>query len=46
MYNAKGDNEQLGGLINTRGITNKNFHDMLEILLVFDSPYTLILGVT
>lgn len=26
IYNAKGDNEQLGGLSNTQGITNKNFH--------------------
>lgn len=33
-----------GAWLILEGITNKNFHDMLEILLVFDSPYTLILG--
>lgn len=44
FYNAKGDNEQLGGLVNTQVVTNKNFHEMLEILLVFDSPYTLTLA--
>ena len=43
-HNAKGDDKQLGGLVNTQGITNKNFHDMLEILLIFDSPYTLALA--
>lgn len=42
IYNAKGDKKQLGGLFNTQGITNKNFHDMLE--MVFDSPYTLTLA--
>ena len=44
IYNAKGDNKVLGGLVNTNGITNKNFYDMIEILLVFDSPYTLTLA--
>lgn len=44
IYRATGDNEQLGGLVNTRGITNKNFYDMLEIILVFRSPYTLTLA--
>ena len=44
IYRATGDNEQLGGLANTQGITNKNFHDMLEIILVFSSPYTLTLA--
>lgn len=34
----------LGGLVNTKGISNKNFHDMIEILLVFGSPYTLALA--
>lgn len=43
IYSATGANEQLGGLINTRGITNKNFYEMLEIVLVFASPYTLTL---
>lgn len=40
FYNTKGDKEQLGGLVNTQGITNKTFHKMLELLEVFDSPYT------
>lgn len=44
IYNAKGHNEELGGLGNIQGITNKNFHDMLETLLVFHSPYTLTLA--
>lgn len=30
IYDAKGDYRQLGGLINTHGITTKNFHEMLE----------------
>lgn len=41
IYNANGDNELLGGMSNTQGITNKNFYDMLEIVLVFASPYSL-----
>lgn len=32
IYNAKGDDKVLGGLVNTKGITNKNFFDMIEIL--------------
>ena len=44
IYRATGDNEQLGGLVNTRGITHQNFYDMLEIILVFRSPYTLTLA--
>lgn len=44
IYNAKGENEELGGLGMTQGITNKNFYDMLEILLVFNSPYNLTLA--
>lgn len=39
-YNTQGDDEQLGGLANSEGITNKNFYEMLEIVLVFNSPYT------
>lgn len=41
IYNAQGNNEQLGGLINNDGITNNNFFGMLEILLIFRSPYSL-----
>lgn len=41
IYNANGDKELLGGLSNTQGITNKNFYEMLEIVLVFAGPYTL-----
>lgn len=44
IYRATGDNEQLEGLVNTRGITNKNFYEMLEVILVFRSPYTLTLA--
>lgn len=44
IYNAQGDNEELGGLANTQAITKKNFHDTLEILLVFRTPYTLTLA--
>ncbi len=36
IYRARRSNDQFGGLIDTRVITNKNFHDMLEI---FDGPY-------
>lgn len=41
---AKGDDNLLGGLVNTKGVTNKNFYAMIEILLVFESTYTLALG--
>ena len=41
---AKGDNTVLGGLVNTNGITNKNFYAMIEIILVFESSYALALG--
>lgn len=44
IYNANGDNELLGDLSNTQVITNKNFYEMLEIVLVFTSPYTLTLA--
>lgn len=43
--NAKGDNEELGGLAsNTQGITKHDFSGMLEILLVFHSPKSLTLA--
>ena len=41
---AKGDDNLLGGLVNTKGVTNKNFYAMIEILLVFESTYSLALG--
>ncbi len=41
---AKSDNNLLGGLVNINGITNKNFYTMIEILLVFESTYILVLG--
>lgn len=41
---AKSDNTVLGGLVNTNGITNKNFYAMIKIILVFKSSYTLALG--
>lgn len=44
IHNAKGNNEALGGLYITQGITKKNLYDMLEILLVFESPYTIALA--
>ncbi len=40
IYRANGDNKVLGGLVNIKGITNRNFYHMIEILLVFDSTYT------
>lgn len=42
IYNAKGDNKVLGGLVNSKGINNKSFYDIFMIQLVFDSPYTLV----
>lgn len=42
---AKGDNNGvLGGLVNTKGITNKNFYAMIDIILVCKTSYTLTLG--
>lgn len=41
IFNGQGTNEQLGGLVNNEGITNNNFFEMLEILLIFRSYYTL-----
>lgn len=40
----KSNNILLGGLANVNGITNNNFYAMIEILLVFESPYTLTHG--
>lgn len=41
FYDAAKPTEVLGGLVLTNGITNKNFHEMLEILLVYDHPFSL-----
>lgn len=41
IYNNKGNNKQLGDLVNNNSITNNNFFEMLEILLIFYSFYAL-----
>lgn len=41
---AKGYHNLLGGLVNTKGITNTNLYAMIDIILVCKSSYTLTLG--
>jgi hypothetical protein len=41
IYNADDPATVLGGLILTNGITNANFHFMVEIFLFFNSDYRL-----
>lgn len=41
IYNAKDPNTILGGLRLTRGVTNANFHAMIEILCIFETHYNL-----
>lgn len=31
----------LGGLILTHGVTNRNFYQMIKILFIFESPFSL-----
>lgn len=39
IYDAKDRSRLLGGLILNNGITNSNFHSMVEICLLFDSSF-------
>lgn len=41
IYNAKDPNTILGGLRLTSGVTNANFHAMIEILCIFEMFYNL-----
>jgi hypothetical protein len=41
IYDAKDPDTVLGGLILTNGVTNANFHSMIEIFCIFDSNYVL-----
>jgi hypothetical protein len=41
IYDANDRENVLGGLILTNGVTNKNFYEMVDILLVFNSDFRL-----
>ena len=41
IYDAKDPNTILGGLILARGVTNANFHTMIEIFCIFEASYIL-----
>ena len=41
IYDAKDRVTLLGGLILTNGITKANFHSMVEIFLLFESPFSI-----
>jgi len=41
LYDMKDPSEVLGGLILTNGVTNANFHTMVETIFIFQSPYDL-----
>lgn len=41
VYDAERPLEVLGGLILTNGVTNKNFYEMIEILFLFESSFSL-----
>ncbi|ELR03632.1 hypothetical protein VC83_03464 [Pseudogymnoascus destructans] len=41
IFNAADPTSELGGLIRTRGVTNKNLYDMIEIFVVVTSEFTL-----
>lgn len=41
IYDAKDPNTILGGLILARGVTNANFHAMVEIFCIFEVSYIL-----
>jgi hypothetical protein len=41
IYDARDPDTVLGGLILTNGVTNANFHSMVEIFCIFDSAYFL-----
>ena len=41
IYDAKDRVTLLGGLILTNGVTKANFHSMVEIFLLFESPFSI-----
>lgn len=42
IYDAqKPDEKELGGLILTKGVTNKNFYDMMDIFIIVHDTYIL-----
>lgn len=41
IYDAKDPTIALGGLILARGVTNANFHAMIEIFCIFEVSYIL-----
>lgn len=41
LYDIKNPSEILSGLILTNGITNANFHAMVDIIFIFESPFDL-----
>lgn len=41
IYDANRPDKALGGLILTQGLTNANFHHMVEILFIFTDPIRL-----
>jgi hypothetical protein len=44
IYDANNPDEVLGGLVLTNGITNANFHSMVEIMIIFDDGFSLLDG--
>ena len=41
IYDAKKPTAVLGGLILSNGVTNANLYSMVEILVIFDGPFSL-----
>lgn len=43
IYDAQkpDEKEELGGLILSNGVTNRNFYDMISIIFIIDGPYFL-----
>ena len=41
IYDARDPNNVLGGLILTNGVTNDNFYQMIDILFIFHSEFSL-----
>lgn len=41
IYDAKHPEEVIGGLILTAGMTNANFHTMVEIVCIFSQNYSI-----
>ena len=42
IYNANDRATVIGGLLLNLGVTKANFYSMIEIILVFDAPYSII----